>query len=407
MATANTISTLNGFFKETYAKDLQNLIPDQVKLVNMIKFLSKDKQPGGSYHQPVILGQEHGVTLGASDDDAFTLNPAIAGAVKDATIKGCPAILRSVLGYSAAARAAQGDKQAFMNGTKFLFANMLRSMAKKIEIELLYGQVGYGTVNANTTAATSFVVALADWAPGIWAGAEGLSIDVRNPAGNTLRGNVSVVSVDMTTRTITVDSALTLTAGDVIWTKGGFGKGMVGIHKMLTQTSGTLFGIDVSYNLFRGNTYDAASGPLTRAKLSAAVCKAVEKGLDGKLVAMVNPKAWANLNNEAAALRMYDSSYSSKRADQGAEKLVYHSENGEIEIISSIYVKEGYAYLLNIEDFVRVGSQDVSFNRPGGGENVFLELADIGGFELRLFTDQAIFCSSPGKSVVITGIVNS
>jgi hypothetical protein len=52
----NTIATLNGLFKETYAKELKNLIPDQVKLINMIKFLPKDKNPGNLYHQPVILG---------------------------------------------------------------------------------------------------------------------------------------------------------------------------------------------------------------------------------------------------------------------------------------------------------------------------------------------------------------
>lgn len=52
----NTVGTLNGFFKETYAEKLGELIPDGVKLLNKIKFMSKDKQPGNLYHQPVILG---------------------------------------------------------------------------------------------------------------------------------------------------------------------------------------------------------------------------------------------------------------------------------------------------------------------------------------------------------------
>ncbi len=63
MATANTFGTpnnttgtLNGYFKETYADKLQDLIPDGVKLLNKIDFMSKDKQPGNLYHQPVILG---------------------------------------------------------------------------------------------------------------------------------------------------------------------------------------------------------------------------------------------------------------------------------------------------------------------------------------------------------------
>ena len=70
----NTVGTLNGFFKETYAEKLGELIPDGVKLLNKIKFMSKDKQPGNLYHQPVILGLEHGVTFAGSDEDAFNLN---------------------------------------------------------------------------------------------------------------------------------------------------------------------------------------------------------------------------------------------------------------------------------------------------------------------------------------------
>src|ERR1044072_9194445 len=123
MATANSLSTLNGFFKETYADKLGELIPDGVKLLNKIKFMSKDKNPGNLYHQPVILGLEHGVTFASSDDDAFALNAPVAGAIKDAQVKGCPAVMRSVLGYVAASRASQGSTQSFMDATKFLVAN--------------------------------------------------------------------------------------------------------------------------------------------------------------------------------------------------------------------------------------------------------------------------------------------
>lgn len=59
MATANTFGTpnntvgnLNGLFKETYGDKLQELIPDGVKVLNKIKFMSKDKTPGNLYHQP-------------------------------------------------------------------------------------------------------------------------------------------------------------------------------------------------------------------------------------------------------------------------------------------------------------------------------------------------------------------
>jgi len=51
-AGSNTISTLNGLFKETYADQLENLIPDGVQLLNMVPFIEQEAQPGNLYHQP-------------------------------------------------------------------------------------------------------------------------------------------------------------------------------------------------------------------------------------------------------------------------------------------------------------------------------------------------------------------
>lgn len=348
------------------------------------------------------------MTFAGSDDDAFALNAPVAGQIKDAQVKGNPVVLRSVLGYVAASRASQGSAQAFMDATKFLIANMLRSMAKKIEIEMLYGQAGYGTIAASTTAASSFVVTTSEWAPGIWAGAEGLTVEFRDVTGTTSRGEFVITSVNMETRAITIATTATLTAGDTIWHKGAYGNEFVGVHNILSQTTGTLFNINVGqYNLFRGNQYDAGTAALSFTKLNLAAARAVEKGLEGKLVAMVNPRGWANMLSDQAALRKYDGSYSKKSLENGTEKLVFFSQNGEIEIVPSIYVKEGYAYMLSIEDFVRVGSTDMTFNRPGSGDQIFRELENAAGFELRLYTDQALFNSAPGRSVLIKNIVNS
>jgi hypothetical protein len=405
----NTVGTLNGFFKETYAEKLGELIPDGVKLLNKIKFMSKDKQPGNLYHQPVILGLEHGVTFAGSDEDAFNLNAPVAGQVKDAQVKGSPAVLRSLLGYVAASRAALGGQKAFMDATKFLVANMLRSMAKKMEIQMLYGQMGYGAVSA--AVGTAVTVATAEWAPGIWAGAEGMPIEIRDASGAISRGEFKVNSVNMDTRILTLNAdaaAAGVVATDIIWHKGAYGNEFPGIHKILSISSGTLFNIDVgTYNLFRGNVYSAGSAALSFTKLNLAAARAVEKGLEGPLVAMVNPRAWANMLSDQAALRRYDGSYSSSKLDNGSEKLMFHSQNGMIEIEPSIYVKEGYAYLLSIEDWFRVGSTDMTFKRPGQGEEFFRDLENSAAYELRLYTDQAVFCMAPAKNTLITGIVNS
>lgn len=403
----NSVGTLNGFFKETYADKLELLIPDGVKLLNKIKFMSKDKMPGNLFHQPVILGLEHGITFASSDDDAFNLQVPVAGVIKDAQVRGNPVVLRSLLGYAAASRAALGGQKAFEDATKFLVANMLRSMAKKLEIEMLYGQVGYATVAS--LAGSVVTITTSEWAPGIWAGAENMPIEFRDATGATSRGLATVKSVDMTAQTITLNNVPTgIVATDVIWHGGAYGNEFPGIHRILTQATGTLFNIDVAtYNLFRGNVYDAQAGALSFTKLNQAVSRAVEKGLDSSVYALVNPRSWANMLNDQAALRRYDTSYKSEKVEVGSKGILFHSQNGDIEIEPSIYVKQGYAYVLCLEDWMRVGSTDMTFKRPGQGEEFFRDLENSAAYELRLYSDQAVFCMAPGKNVLITDIVNS
>ena len=404
----NSVGTLNGLFKEVYADKMKDLIPDGVKLLNLIRFSSKEKSLGNLFHCPIVLGMEHGVTFASSDADAFSLQPAIAGSIKDAQVRGAPMVLRSVLGYVAASR-AQAGKEAFMDATKFLVSNMLRSMSKKLEIEMIYGQVGYGVVDS--VSGSDVVIETAEWAPGIWAGAESMPLEFYT--GSSLSASASVSSVDLNGRKVTVSGITgTITAGDVIFHKGAYGNEFAGVHKILTQNTGTLFNINVSqYNLFKGNEYSAAVGgvaaPLSFTKINLAAARAVEKGLDSKLTALVNPRAWANILSDQAALRRFDGSYSSAELQNGAKSVKFYSQNGEIEIVPSIYVKEGYAYLIAVDDWSRVGSSDITFKRPGKEGDFFRDLENSAGYELRCMTDQALFCNAPGRSVLITDIENA
>lgn len=345
------------------------------------------------------------VTFAGPSDDAFNLELAVAGQVKEASIKGTQLVLRSLLGYASASRSAQGGEKAFKQATKFLVGNMLRSVARKLEIELLYGQVGYGVVASTVDPLVTIVTA--EWAPGIWAGAEKMPIEFRSPAG-TLRGVATeVTKVDFDTRSIEV--ALlpgTVVAGDIIWHKGAFGKEFAGLHKIITNT-GELFGIDASeYSLWKGNTYSASNAVLSFGKIQDAIARAVEKGLDNDVVVMVNPKAWADLLTDQSALRMYDSSYKNSEMENGAKAIKFYGQNGMIEIVPSIFVKEGYAYVLSKEDMIRIGSTDVTFKRPSAQGEFFRDMENSAAYELRCYTDQALFINCPGKFTLITNIVN-
>ncbi len=405
---ANSLATLNGNFKVVYASKERDLIPEGVKLLNKIPFAQKEKI-GSSYNEMIVLGMEHGMTWGGPDEDAFNLRAAVAGQSKEATIKGNPKLLRSVLGMTAASRASNGNQAAFVDAVNYLVKAMMKSFTRKLEIEVLYGNEGYGLISAVDGTNTQITIKESEWAAGIFVGAEKMPIEIRSFDNTISRGIAEVSTIALDTRVLTLSGPIvgivtTASSEDRVYHQGAYGKEFKGIHSILTQSSGDLFGITVSsYNLFRGNSY-AVGGAISFTKLNEAIAQAVFKGLDGKVLVLLNPKSWAKLLSDQAALRMYDSSYSSAKLVNGGSALEFHSQNGVMEIEPSIFVKQGYAYILQLDSWKRVGSSDVTFKRPGYDDQFFRESENITGYELRLWCDQALFTDAPGLNVVMTGI---
>lgn len=310
------------------------------------------------------------------------------------------------MSYTAASRSVGAGVRAFEDATKFLVGNMLRSVARKLEVELFYGQAGLGIIS--NVAGLVLSIQTSEWAPGIWVGAENMPLDIYDTTETIYRGTTNVTAVDMINQTITVSVVPAGTvATDVIFPFGAFGNEFAGLHTILSN-SGTLFNISASaYTLWKSSQYSAGAASLSFAKISAAVSRAVEKGLDSEVLCMVNPRAWADLLADQAALRRYDSSFKSSELENGSEGIRFYSQNGVIEVCPSIFVKQGYAYLIPMDEMLRIGSTDITFRRPGQGDEFFRDLESAAGYELRAFTDQALFCSAPGKAVLITGIVNA
>jgi hypothetical protein len=266
--------------------------------------------------------------------------------IKDAVVKGYQLVLRSAMPYAQASRSMGPGERAFEEATKYLVGSMLDSIQKKLEIEAIYGQLEYGLSNA---VAVGLVITIksSEFAPGIWSGAVGMPIEIYDPTLTTLRGGASatIASVDLNSKTITLSAAdaavaAAVVANDRILHKGAATKEFAGIHKILSNT-GTLFGISASsYDLWKGSSFAPAStSVLSFAILQQAISKGVEKGLDTDVCVLVNPSHWDDLLTEQAALRMYDSSFSSAQAENGSKSIKFHSQNGMVEIVHSIYLK--------------------------------------------------------------------
>lgn len=418
------VSQLNGLFKAVYGDSIINLIPESSHLVKSIKFVGSDKETGDSYNQPVVLSNEHGITYSAAGTSAFSLNQSVSLTMKNATLQGSQMVLRSSLSYDAAAKASN-SKKSFVKGTELLVENMLESITKRLELQLLYGGSAGGLGNADSSANagtenTVITLTAASWASGIWAGAENAELDFYDGSSKKNTNAVLVITaVDLDNRAISVsgnatdiaaiDTFIAADSDDsayLVW-KGAYSNEMAGIDKVITNT-GSLFGINAgTYNLWKGNSFAVGGADLSMAKLLKATSSAVARGLNEGVTAYINPVTWAKLNSDMAALRRFDSSYSRAKGEQGQESLKFYGQNGEIEVVAHNCVKEGEGFILPLAKCRRIGSQEISFKRPGSNDQMFRELSDRAGYELRAYTDQAFFCEAPSRAVKLTGIVNS
>lgn len=395
---------LQGLFKRVYADNIERLVPEGVKLVNKIKF-SQGNKLGERFIQPVNLTLEHGFTYGGTNGGAFTLNDATGGTTKNAEVQSTELVLRSTIPMSSVLRSQNVPEAAFVAATKHVVKNMVDSFYKRLEADIIHGQTAYG-VRTGAAAANAIVIDAAQWASGLWSGAVGMPVDLY------IDGSVSPVSrnitaVDLDTKTLTVDGAALAAATSVeVYPKGGKTGAFQGIKSILT-TSGSVFGINNTvFNLWKGNSVSNSSAALSFDKLTPAISKAVAKGLDGELYACVSNLTWDDLMVDLAAKRSLDSSYRSSSVEHGHESIRFHSQNGLIVVEPSIYCKEGEALLLDLKSFERVGSSDVNFNQPEGMGKYMKVLDNAHGYDVRAYTDQALFCKAPGRNAIITDIVN-
>lgn len=429
---ANNVQSLNAMFKEVYADKIKDLVPSQTKMVNLVPFVAGDKQLGNQFNEPVILGLEGGFTYGGTDGDAFALNDIISFPLKNAQVKSAEMVLRSAISVGAASRSVS-SKNAFERGTKLLVGNMLKSMYHRLEVQLMYGQSGIGEIESTgnydgngdyvagpSVSDTVIKIKDTDWAAGIWVGLKA-KIDIfTNDLATKEVSSALISSVDLRQKTIQLSAAIDGTAlagDDRIYFEGsmeagGSSKEFKGLHAISGERS-SLFGIsNATEPLFQGNIVDVgASGTpavLSFDKIEEAIARAVEKGLGEEEVSvLVNTKSWNDLLVDLAGKRRYDSSYSEAKLKQGSREIEFYGQNGVIKIIPSTFVKEGFAYAMCEKELVRVGSTDITFDPPGYEGEFFKLLENANGYEMRCYSDQALFTARPSCITQLRYIKNN
>jgi len=206
---ANTLTTLNGFYKQIYGDSLINLIPESAKFIKEVPF-ERRKKLGDYYNVPVVLQAEQGFTYNDGDGTAFALNGALAMGTRNAKVRGAEKVLQSQISYKAAA-AATSNKEAFADATSTLFENMVESMSNRLELSAFYGGSSLGNGSGSGSSGSSLGAATFARATTV------VTVTTANNHGLTTGDTVSFTddsgnSVALSTGVITVTGAKTFTA---------------------------------------------------------------------------------------------------------------------------------------------------------------------------------------------------
>lgn len=429
----NSQSTLIGLFKETYGDSIVEAWGYMAKLANRLEFVQKELQPGNFYHQPVDVQFEHGLSVAAAGQtmgiSTNVFMPATAGQMQDAQVAGSQILGRSLVSYEAIARSAN-SKAAFKSATQHVVRRLSQATLKRLEIQLLHGARGIGTITGtptNGSAAITVTISDESWSAGIWAGLINAPVDIYQSDLSTIRqaGNKNNGSTIVTTVTAidTVNKTVTITesggavwsgvvAGDVIFPATAFGGAsaseMYGIDFItrLTSSSSTFQNINpATYDLWRGNQYSTSTGTISFPKLLEGCGLMASYNMFDDALAIVAPRAFEVLNSDIAALRHFDVSYTESRGKTGFKGLQFYCQTGMLEVMPHAFQKDGLVHIIAPNEAMRVGAADVGFiTRQGSEDKLILESSSSAGAEMRCYSNQAVLLPQPRHSVLFGGV---
>lgn len=419
----NTAVTLAAAIKDQH-DEIVRAIPETSALQREYPIDTK-RMNGRKVLMPIKLTRSHGTTRSKPNNGAFTLRDSVPAVWEEAQIEPYQFVHTETTDYESLFRMENGEPKAYVDAIKELMTGMVQDLSGEIEMDLLYGQspTGFGQVEASS-ASTSVVFQPGQWAPGYWHGKKGAFIQIADAAwAGDEDTSEAIASVDLDNRTIVVGNAQTLDAGDLVAPAGSVTTNatpasvvyqqMIGLDRMISATSGTFFNINVATypDSWKGRTVTVTGDP-TMAKILKGVSAVAITGCNVGLIAWVPTRAFERMNSDIAGLRRLDGSYRHSKVESGAEKLVFYSQTGKLEVRPHSYIKEGECFILpdGASGLVkRYASTDITFKRPGGSgdDDMAIDTAGAAGFEFRAYSGQQIFCKKPAWMCKVSGFTYS
>ena len=423
----NDQADLIGIYKRTFASRIIDLTKNENPLLDAIGFEAKI---GDQFQQPVDLQFEQAfsvsanTTLPSGSSYGGYIDP-ISGLTDRALVTPFSIHGRMSVSYTALSEAAKAGETAFTSAAAHLIKRGTRSHAKRLEIQLLRGRRGIGTIESGSSpggGVGSVVITAGSWAEGLWSGMVGARVDVylSTALKSTQASTITVTGVTPSTRTVSFSGTSAATGLDLLTVAGSYltfevaggvaNSGLANTQEMpgmkfWARNTGSLFNISATTQpLWAGNVYSDAVGTPSLAKFLDALTAPSSYGLMNAVsIAVIPPRCLNTLISDQAALRRYNAS--EKSGKNGFNMLEFNVQTGTLKMQPHAYQADGEFDIFCPESVSRVGSTEIEFiNRNNGVERLVLESATSPSGEMRSLSNQTLFCNSPRHLVTGAGM---
>lgn len=419
MTTGYNVSTqtsLNGNFKKIQLPEWENLIkPDDHGLKDH-PFETREKI-GLEFSQMVYVTQPNGVTFAPSDAPA-ELNAPVAAQSKELKWDSYQIALRERISYGAADRMAS-SKQSYLSLLGDLPKLLRLSHVDFAETLFWYGNYtnGIGVIATGGVSGNVLTMDVDYWAPRIWVGREGVWLDFYRTG--TLVKSVQLVSYHLTNKTLTVDNAVGLQAGDVVHFRGSYGVVKKGVIAICTETTDQFNVNPTTYNLLKSIESNVGGKRIRFLPMMLALAEGRAKGLSGDVKLYGSEFTWPDIVDEVDAARA-DPQRAKREGlggatiERGADNLRLITPTGTVEYQCTSFMMRSLM-VGEVQDDMqikRMGGSDIHYvsEQPGGADSescYFLHAPNHLAYEMRTHSDNTPYTPRAGTLILFRGIKNS
>lgn len=412
-----------GLAKRVYDEGgVKDFLPKSSILTRDSGELDASAKTGEKYLYPVVVKPPNGVTYGGTSGGVTALKGPRNMVIKQAEIAPYEMVLREQASWAALARMAAESKAAFAKLQTTMQMAMKKSLANRLEINLVTGQRGLGvvsTITDNGSNLATIVFTEASWRPGMW---NALDVDTTlDSFASTVKQNsggaLVVKGITRASRAIQVlyvgSLGTQVNIGDVLYFEGAWDgttySEAPGFMKQAAHVSGLgPTNINVStYPSFQGNAVDVA-GPFSTDVAEALVGQLRDRGAEGTVRLYLANKTYGEIANEVRANNAIQIAYNASRQKFGTESFTQNSKDvGPIEYVNHPFMAWGEAFIGDPDDFKRGGSSDIVPTLPGtDSEKLFRLIEGYTAAEYLMYSDQFGLLMAPAHALVATGITH-